>query len=226
MQIQAKFRFMCLFLRHMTEKDWKTMKRNSERWRAMGMRRWRGWRQCSPLFHFLKMSRSLPQTSPFKSHFWAPASLLRQPVAPSFPSSPSLLMPRPPVLRRRRHSSPFSKRLRWLTRVEFAFFENAAVGRIRRRKKRKAALSLPTCLASPKRSDHVSRRQRLSFRVCHGVPGAAPPSPTLCSTLILILSAQTPTFPSTGTPSTRHSSCLMPKQMTNHVRIWPFFYYF
>lgn len=66
--------------------------------------------------------------------------------------------------------------------------------------------------------------QSRSFGVCR-VPGAPPPSPTLCSTLTPILSAQTPTFSSTGTRSTRQSSCLMPKQMTNHVRIWPFLYY-
>lgn len=127
---------LCVCFWDTWEKRGKRIERNSERWGAMWMRRWRRWRQCSPLFHFLKMSCSLPQTSPFKSHFWAPASLLRQPVPPSFPSSPSLLMPRPPVLWRRWHSGPFSKRLQWLTRVEFAFFESAAVGRIRRIKGR------------------------------------------------------------------------------------------
>lgn len=47
--------------------------------------------------------------------------------------------------------------------------------------------------------------------------------PRSSATLIPILSAQMPTFSSTGTQNTRHSSCLMPKQMTNHVRIWPVF---
>lgn len=66
-----------------------------------------------------------------------------------------------------------------------------------------------------------SRSSRLRLAA---VPGARLPSPTLYSTLIPILSARTPTFSSTGTQSTRQSSCLMPKQMTNHVRMWPFYY--
>ena len=72
--------------------------------------------------------------------------------------------------------------------------------------------------SAEKRGDHVSRRLSLSLSESSAVAHAR-----LGSTLIPILSAQTPTFPSTGTRSARQSSCPMPKQMTNHVTIWPFF---
>ncbi len=160
---------------------------------------------------------SLPQTSPFKSHFWPLTSLACQSGPPSFPPPPLFSCP---VLLSS-DAVTFSKRFRWLIHVKYAsglpqwdvLRQQAALRcwRVRSEWSRQLpSTSVFSLVLSESAAAHCS------------VPGVPLPSPTLCLTLIPILSAQMLTFSSTGTQSTRHSSCLMPKQMTNHVRIWAF----
>lgn len=140
-------------------------------------------------------------------------SVMKQFSPPSLPSSPSLLMPRSPL-------SAIFQQLQWVICVEFAsatpqwdiFGEKATVR------------CWPARLEGSRQLLSISVF-RLILSVCCGypdIPGACPPSPTLGSTLIPILLARLQTFSLQWDSENTSIFCIVPKQMTNDVWIWPF----